>query len=229
MLWFDLCGVSKERQVEWARFEKVIHKNQPGAIMVARHTNSEYENYRTPEQEIPDQALDYPWETCMTMGKSWSYKPGDEYKSVFELVQLLVKIVSRGGNFLLNIGSGPDGDFDPIAYDRLKGIGDWMKINSEAIYGTKPIAPYHETKLVFTQKEKNIYAFYLPEEKENKIPGKILISSMQPSKRSQVFLLGYNKPLKWENKGKGFIVEIPGTIQKKPLCKNAWVLKFQVK
>lgn len=229
MLWFDLCGVSKEKQEEWARFEEVIHKNQPAAMMVARHTNTEYENYRTPEQEVPDQALDYPWETCMTMGKSWSYKPNDEYKSVYELVQLLVKIVSRGGNFLLNIGPGPDGDFDPVAYDRLKGIGDWMKINSEAIYGTKPIAPFYETKIVFTQKENSIYATYLPDEGETQMPGKILISSMQPVKGSKVFLLGYDKPLKWENNGLGFIAEIPTSIQNKPICLNAWVLKFQVK
>jgi len=51
---------------------------------------------------------------------------------------------------------------------------------------------------------------------------------MQPSKKSRVFLLGYNKPLKWENNGKGFIVEIPKSTQKNPLCNNAWVLKFQV-
>ncbi|MBD0777793.1 alpha-L-fucosidase [Maribacter sp. ANRC-HE7] len=227
MLWFDLCDVSKDKKVDWARFEKVIKANQPQALMVARHTYTKYENYRTPEQQVPDQALDYPWETCMTMGKSWSYKPGDEYKSVYELVQLLVKIVSRGGNFLLNVGPGPNGDFDPTAYERLKGIGDWMQINSEAIYGTKPISPYHETKLVFTKKKDAVYAFYLPKESETKMPAKIAISSMQPKKGSQVFLLGYKKPLNWNDNGEGFIVEIPTELQRKPRSKHAWVLKFQ--
>lgn len=227
MLWFDLCDVSKEKKVDWPRFEKVIRTNQPEAMMVARHTYTEFENYRTPEQEVPDQALDYPWETCMTMGKYWSYKPGDEYKSVYELVQLLVKIVSRGGNFLLNIGPGPQGDFDPTAYERLKGIGDWMKINGEAIYGTKPIAPYHETKLVFTQKKGSVYAFYLPEVAEKKMPAKISIASMQPKKGSQVYLLGYDKPLKWTQNGLGFIAEIPTELQRRPKNAHAWALKFE--
>ena len=67
---------------------------------------------------------------------------------------------------MLNIGPGPDGDIDPIAYDRLKEIGEWMKINSEAIYGTKPVKPYQETKIAFTKKENVVYAIYLPDENE---------------------------------------------------------------
>ena len=166
LLWFDLCDVSKEKRVDWERFSAMTHKNQPGIMMVARGANNQYENYRTPEQGVPDEALDYPWETCMTMAKQWSYKPNDKYKSTYQLVQLLVKIVSRGGNFLLNVGPSPEGELDPKVYDRLKGIGDWMQINSEAIYGTKAIKPYHETKTAFTQKGNNVYAFYLPDEDE---------------------------------------------------------------
>lgn len=228
LLWFDLCSVSKEKNVDWPRFSGMLRKNQPGIMMVARGSNGQYENYRTPEQETPDQTLDYPWETCMTMGKSWSYKPSDQYKTVYELVQLLVKIVSRGGNFLLNIGPGPNGDFDLLAYDRLKAIGDWMQINGEAIYGTKPIAHYHEAKIAYTQKGDNIYAFYLPDEKEIKMPLKIVISCMQPIKGSKVFLLGYNKPLKWENNGKGIVINIPKELQDNPICQNVWTFKFKI-
>ncbi|WP_276169060.1 alpha-L-fucosidase [Zobellia alginiliquefaciens] len=227
MLWFDLNNVSNEKKVDWARFEKVISDNQPQALLVARHMYTEYEHYRTPEQQVPDKALDYPWETCMTMGEKWSYRPNENYKSVYELVQLLVKIVSRGGNFLLNVGPSPNGDFDDTAYERLESIGDWMKINGEAIYGTKPIVPYHETKLVFTQKDDFVYAFYLPDEGETKMPARISISSMQPKEGDEVYLLGYNKPLKWEKNGTGFFVEIPVELQRKPKCENAWVLKFQ--
>lgn len=229
LLWFDLCGASTEKSPEWARFAQKVRENQPGIIMVARHTDSEYENYRTPEQNIPDQALDYPWETCMTMGRSWSYKPGDQYKTVYELVQMLVQIVSRGGNFLLNIGPGPDGDFDPVAYERLKGIGDWMKINCEAIYETQPIKPYHETKLAFTQKAGYTYAFYLPDETENTLPGKILINSFQPAKGSKVTLLGHNGFLKWESNGNGIVIDIPENLKSTPPCQHAWVFKLQQK
>ena len=92
---------------------------QPGMLVVDRTVTGEYENYTTPEQEVPNEPLPFPWETCMTMGDSWSYVPNDNYKSSHKLIQLLVKIVSRGGNFLLNIGPGPDGDWDPAAYSPL--------------------------------------------------------------------------------------------------------------
>ncbi|HUX84885.1 MAG TPA: alpha-L-fucosidase, partial [Chitinophagaceae bacterium] len=131
-------------EVNMPRIAAMARSLQPGLIMVDRDVPGPYENYRTPEQNVPPGRLPYPWETCMTMGNSWSYVPGDHYKSVHILVQLLIRIVSRGGNFLLNIGPGPDGDLDPVAYQRLKGIGDWMAINSTAIYDTRPDSPYAE-------------------------------------------------------------------------------------
>ncbi|WP_297088299.1 alpha-L-fucosidase [uncultured Draconibacterium sp.] len=225
--WFDLCNsITDEAKLDWPRMTKMLRENQPGVIMVARGARGQNENYLTPEKEVPDNVLDHPWETNMTMGESWSYEPGEEYKSVYELVQMLVKIVSRGGNFLLNIGPRPDGDFDPKAYDRLKGIGDWMAINSEAIYKTKPVAPFFETKLVFTKKDDSVYAFYLPEEDEKKMPAQISISNMLPKSGSSVYLLGYNKPLKWWKNGKGFVVEIPKNLQNNPVCDHVWTLKF---
>lgn len=228
MLWFDLIGVSKELKVDWPRFADMARKNQPGIMMVARGANDQYENYRTPEQEVPDQALDYPWETCMTMANQWSYKPNDNYKPASRIIQLLVQIVSRGGNFLLNIGPGPDGDFDPIAYERLKEIGDWMKINGEAIYGTRTVKPYHETKLVFTKKDDHVYAAYLPDTEEKNLPASLAITSMQPVDGSQLYLLGYEKPLEWEKAEKGFSIKIPPALQAAPPCHYAWVFKFKV-
>ena len=229
MLWFDLCDVSNEGAVDWPRFEKTIRGNQPGAMMVARHQYNICENYRTPEQKIPEKALDYPWETCMTMADQWSYKPNDNYKSTYQIIQFLVQIVSRGGNFLLNVGPGPDGEIDPTAYQRLKEIGKWMKVNGEAIYETKPIEPYKETKLAFTAKENQVYAFYLPIENEKKIPAKVAIETICPVKGSEVYLLGYNKPLKWEPNGKGVIIDIPESLQKNPPCEHAWAFKFKMK
>jgi len=228
LLWFDLIGISKEREVDWPRFAKLVRSHQPGIMMVARGSNNQYENYRTPEQEVPQEALDYPWETCMTMGDQWSYKPNDKYKSAHQLIQLLVRIVSKGGNFLLNIGPGPDGDLDPVAYERLNEIGNWMKINSEAIYGTKPVKPYQEAKIAFTKKGNSVYAIYLPDEGEKTMPVKVLISSVQPIIGSKIYLLGYMKPLIWKKTEKGTIINIPSDLQRKPLCQNAWTFKIQV-
>jgi alpha-L-fucosidase len=226
MMWFDLCGISNEKGVDWERLSQTIHSYQPQTMMVVRGANNQYENYRTPEQEVPEKALDYPWETCMTMGGSWSYKADDEYKPTYQLIQTLVQVVSRGGNFLLNIGPSPEGDFHPTAYQRLKEIGNWMKINGESIYGTKTIAPYHETKIVFTQKTGIIYATYLPDKDETVIPATIIIHSFQPKANSKVYLLGYNKPLSWSNIGKGFVINIPKSVQNNPPCQYGWVFKF---
>lgn len=74
----------------------------------------------------------------MTMNENWGYRASDDrWKSTDRLIHMLVEIVSKGGNFLLNIGPKGDGTFPDEAVDRLKGIGEWMKVNSEAIYGVE--------------------------------------------------------------------------------------------
>ncbi len=98
-------------------------------------------DYETPEQKVPATGLPgVDWETCMTMNNHWGYNAVDKnFKSTKELIQLLVDIVSKGGNFLLNVGPMANGEFPPESVQRLKEIGEWMKVNSESIYGTKPI------------------------------------------------------------------------------------------
>lgn len=229
LLWFDLCEASSEKKLDWERFSQTVRSQQPGIITVARHQHDKFENYRTPEQKIPDQALDYPWESCMTMATQWSYKPSDTYKPASQIIQFLIQIVSRGGNFLLNVGPGPDGELDPVAYDRLNEIGQWMKINGEGIYGTKPVKPYKETKIAFTGKENTVYAFYLPDSNETKIPRQIFISGMKPASGEKVYLLGHKQALHCTENGMGIVVDIPSSLQNNPPCKYAWTLKFNVK
>jgi alpha-L-fucosidase len=214
------------QDIDMPKIAKMARSHQPGLIVVDREAVKAYENYRTPEQTIPDKALFYPWESCITRGRQWSYNANDIYTSTGQIIQMLVQIVSRGGNFLLNVGPSPEGDWHPTAYERLKEIGSWMKINGEAIYGTKPIDPYHETKKAFTTKGKAIYAFYLADKDEKNIPDVIQFESLQPQKGSKVYVLGYDKPLAWENAGKGFIVKIPKALQQKPPCEHVWTIKF---
>lgn len=148
--------------------------HQPGLIVVDRAVEGPNQNYLTPEQSIPNQPLPYPWETCMTMANSWSYVPNDQYKSTATLLKNLCLIVSRGGNFLLNIAPDPQGRFDSTAYQRLEEIGAWMKVNGEAIYSSQPIAPYEVKQgdngtWVFTHVEKSIYAIWIPGKENNRI------------------------------------------------------------
>jgi alpha-L-fucosidase len=93
-------------------------------------------DYQTPEQTIPGAAITTPWETCMTMNDTWGYKAQDNnWKSTQTLVRNLVDIVSKGGNYLLNVGPTGEGIIPAPSVDRLQQIGTWMAANGEALYG----------------------------------------------------------------------------------------------
>lgn len=134
---------------------------QPGILVVDRAVEGPEQNYLTPEQRIPNKPLSFPWETCMTMANSWSYVPGDHYKSSTELIHLLCRIVSRGGNFLLNVGPSPEGEWADEAYQRLSDIGKWMKVNGEAIYKSRPVEPFERDGSVYTRVDDQMYVLWL--------------------------------------------------------------------
>ena len=96
-------------------------------------------DFGTPEQQIPATGLPgVDWETCMTMNDHWGYNKNDRnWKSTRSIIQMLADIASKGGNYLLNVGPTAEGLFPQESIDRLKEIGQWMKTNGEAIYGTQ--------------------------------------------------------------------------------------------
>jgi len=130
-------AIQIEQDIDMARIAAMARKHQPGILVVDRTVGGEYENYVTPEGHVPDADLGVPWETCMPMGTSWSWVPNEQYKTTDEIIRTLVKVVSRGGSLLLNVAPGPDGQLDSTAYVRLKEVGEWMRVNGEAVYGTR--------------------------------------------------------------------------------------------
>jgi alpha-L-fucosidase len=180
--------ITHNQDIDMANIARMARTHQPGLLVVDRTVHGEYENYVTPEQQVPATYLPYPWESCMTLGNSWSYVPNDEYKTSRKVIHLLTEIVSKNGNLLLNIGPAPDGEWDPNAYARLEDIGKWMQVNGEAIYDAEADASLPgQGKWVFTKKQDCVYAIYQLAAKEaiSEIY-KLNINTESPVKKIQI-------------------------------------------
>ena len=145
-------------------------KIQPNLISVDRMANSNYMDIRTPEQMVPDEPIDSAWETCITMSDQWGYHYDDKYKSPRELIDLLIDVVSKGGNLALNVGPMPDGRLPYPALERMEIIGKWLEKNGDAIYATRIASPWRSGKWRFTRgKTGRLFAFRAWSESESQM------------------------------------------------------------
>ena len=134
LMWFDTPEKISRAQSE--ELMKLIHSLQPGCI-VNQRVGNRLGDYRVAEQNVPDAGYSDPWETCMTLNKHWGYYLGDEaWKPTETVIRTLIDIVSKGGNFLLNVGPTGEGIIPTPSIDRLNEVGAWLKTNGESIYGT---------------------------------------------------------------------------------------------
>jgi alpha-L-fucosidase len=212
----------QSQDINMAEIVRKSRLKQSQLIVVDRAVPGEHQNYLTPEQHIPETGLPYPWETCMTMANSWSYVPNDQYKSANELIEKLVDIVSKGGNYLLNIAPSPDGEFDPTAYERLKEIGSWIKTNGEGIYGSRMNKSFNEGETIrFTKSKdgKTQYVFLFDYPKD----GIVDISKIDIPEKSKLTLLGSDKNLKWKRTAKGVQVLLPSSLRS--ASEHVWTIK----
>jgi alpha-L-fucosidase len=141
ILWWDTPMHMTPERI--AKFQNVV-SDYPNLITNNRLARDVKGDTETPEQHIP--ATGYPgrrFEVCMTMNETWGYRSDDHnWKSAEELILTLSDISSKGGNFLLNVGPTAEGLIPQPSIDRLLKVGAWMKVNSEAVYGTKA-SPFH--------------------------------------------------------------------------------------
>lgn len=135
VMWYDGGGLHDGEGWQAERLNAMVRELQPEIIINNRSRIPE--DYDTPEQHVSASEPGRAWETCMTMNGSWGWHAGDAaWKSTAELIGTLARIAGFGANLLLNIGPLGDGSFPPQAVERLGQIGQWMRANSEAIYGT---------------------------------------------------------------------------------------------
>jgi alpha-L-fucosidase len=225
VLWWDTpTGMTDE----YAEKFKSLLKLQPMIITNDRLKRPNFPgDYKTPEQRIPNLSeLDgKDWETCMTMNETWGYKSyANNWKSTETLVRNLIDIASKGGNYLLNVGPKPDGTFPQESIDILKGMGDWMKVNSESIYGTtaSPFAPVAWGRITKKQSKGNtvlyLHVFDWPKD------GKLMTPALNNSLVS-VSLLGSKEKIKAESKNGAVEIKLPDAAPNK----IASVIRLEVK
>jgi alpha-L-fucosidase len=159
VIWWDYSSVDFQGDEAWKASElmAMVRKHQPATIMnnrlyrlpeagfngmgthnITTTLDTRYGDFITPENHVPPAGMPgTDWETCLTMNTSWGYSIHDKkWKSATELIRTLSDIVSKGGNLLLNIGPKGDGSVPEESVTRLRRMGEWMKVNGEAIHGT---------------------------------------------------------------------------------------------
>ena len=167
-----------------------IHDKDPN-IVVTRG------GMKTPEQSIPGGAMKGPWETCMTMGTQWQYKPTHEsYKSGTDVINKLIEIRAKGGNFLLNIGPKPNGEIAIEQEERLRELGLWMFVNEEAIKNIRPLPGIIKDGYVwFTQNEKENAVYVFITGQEDWFKGRrrnFLMKNLRATDKTEISVLGQN-------------------------------------
>jgi alpha-L-fucosidase len=189
-------------------------------------TPTVHSDFTTPEYASNPSLTSKKWETCRGLGYSFGYNRNETagtMLSIDELVQMLVDIVSKNGNLLLNVGPMADGTIPDLQLERLEGLGKWLDANGEAIFGTRPwLAAEGRTRegidIRFTQKADALYAILLgtPAGDSISLPG------MQAREGMKVSLLGLDLPLTWQPTDYGFTISMPGNLPISP----AWSLKL---
>ncbi|MDH4198423.1 MAG: alpha-L-fucosidase [Candidatus Aminicenantes bacterium] len=160
----------------------------------------------TPEQEIPGQASDHAWESCLTTSYQWAYLPGAEVRPSGEIIANLIHIRARGGNMLLNVGPRPDGRLAPADEDRLRDLGLWMMLYGEAVRGVRPWVVTNEGEVWLTHRRADgtLYAFVDLETNRSTFT----LKSVRATPETKVTLLGQEGELEWKEGPAGLQVTV---------------------
>ncbi len=228
------AAYSYNRGVEWKKQVAINFKEWEGISFP--HGSGVFDMERGQAADIQPAF----WQTCTSVSKnSWGYITNHIYKDTGEIVDDLVDIVSKNGTMLLNIGPKADGTIPKHEQQILREIGAWLRINGEAIYGTRPwnkfgegptqtaAGSFGDTKrkaftaedVRFTTKGTTLYAIALAWPADRKL----VVQSLAGRKVKRVELLGHRGRLRWEQTAEGLGVTLP----EEPPCEFAVTLRIQ--
>jgi alpha-L-fucosidase len=206
-LWFDMGSQNADESRE---LRDLVHKLQPDCMIGSRIGNDMGDFNVMGDNQEPDYAIGVPWQSPASFfDETWSYRSwqerGSEEEKIREKLTSLIRVASRGGNFLLNIGPKGDGSVVDFEKDVLLSIGRWLDKNKEAIYGTDP-DPFHISFKwgSLTSRPNKIYLHLLsaPENGVITLPG-------LTGKIKEVYVLGENKKGKFSQNASGVTINVP--------------------
>jgi alpha-L-fucosidase len=224
LIWFDTPQLmTPERS---ARFVELVRGLQPETLINSRLGPGDYHDYQSRgDNEIPRAVTAGAWETAATINDTWGYKKDDHnWKTPEEICFKLVDIVSKGGNYLLNVGPDADGRIPPPSQEVLRKVGTWLKTNGEAIYdarrtpfgpelgtalpgpkdkrGQPPFDPKREWRCTTKPGKLYLHVFKWPATGKFELPG-------LQSKVTKAYLLAGGKELKVDQTDAGVSLALP--------------------
>jgi len=215
------------QDIDMPKIADMARKAQPGLLIVDRTVHGAFENYQTPEQSIPKTKLNYPWESCITLGNAWGHVPNDNYKEAAQVIHLLIEVVAKGGSLLLGVGPGPDGTLNDLQVKRLEEIGQWLAENGEAIYGSRSADVYTDGHTFFTRgKAGQTYAM-VTVPPGSSLPKQVSWTGNVPKIGSVVRMLGSNQVVKWKAVNGKTTVELPDAFLQGHTTYPAIVFSFE--
>jgi alpha-L-fucosidase len=213
ILWCDIGGPNRSNEVMAHYFNQAKNRPRPKEVTVDNRCGNGVHDFTTPEYDVEPDITESKWEATRGIGRSFGYNAEEgpeQYLSPNELIDSFVDVVSKNGTLLLNCGPRADGTIPEIQAERVRALGDWLKVNGEAIYGstywTQAADEHANVRLRFTTQPKAFYMTALD------WPGeRLVVSADVPlSVGDEIRLLGQRRPLRWHRDADGnLVVEMP--------------------